>query len=495
MRAVFLLLATVAAIAACGVQGANPQAKDRLDQIISAFNSKDEAKVKAMIQSSMAPAMFEKRKLEDWVAQTMQIAGDLAPLAVQKNLLDQPNAIVVEVKAGNGEKLGLRLDCESNPPHRIVGVRIDQNPETLLTERKKVDYSTYTSLKDLAKRIQETVKAPAMAIATWRDGKLDVGVDGIRKMGTTEPVTDEDRWLVGSIGKSMTSTLIATFIDEGKLNWTSKLGDLLKDIPMNAAYKDVTVEQVMQHLGGIPQDMGYTGPTVAKIVGALKDPTAIRASYVKDILNRDPIGKPGQKMAYSNAGYAILSHIAERVGKKPFEQLMKERVFDPIGMTSALCGMPGDDGMPSGKGQPHGHFSAKEGPRPGKMGGPLTHMAVGAGGGIACSIGDLAKYAAWHMNGFLGQTVPGLSSATIKRLHTPMRKDARGEAYAAGWSVGTEASPDAHGHNGSDGTFMAEMAFFPKEKLVVVGIVNVGFEGAQSPGVDAVMAVLKRVKG
>src|SRR5262249_53299957 len=160
------------------------------------------------------------------------------------------------------------------------------------------------------------------------------------KMGSPDLVTKEDRWLVGSIGKSMTSTLLATFIDEGKLKWDSKLGDLLKDIPMKDAYKGVTLEQVMQHVGGIPQDSGFSGATIQRITGSLKDPTEIREAYAKDILGRDPIGKPGERFAYSNAGYALLGHIAERIGKKPFEVLLKERVFDPIGMKSAIAGQP-----------------------------------------------------------------------------------------------------------------------------------------------------------
>jgi CubicO group peptidase (beta-lactamase class C family) len=246
---------------------------------------------------------------------------------------------------------------------------------------------------------------------------------------------------------------------------------------------------MLQHIGGIPQDMNFSVQQVQTIAGTLKDPVAIRASYAKNILNRDPIGKPGERFAYSNAGYALLGHIAERVGKKPFEKLMEEKVFMLIGMKSALCGMPGDPGMPSGPGQPHGHFPMESGPRPGKLGGSLTHMAVPAGAGIACSIEDLNRYTVWHMRGFLGEKVPGMKPEIIKRLHTPI-KQSGGESYAAGWSV----SPLRHGHNGSDGTFLAEMAFFPEHKLVVVSICNMGNEDESAP-LQAVMAVQKRVIG
>lgn len=464
-------------------------AKGRMDQFLAALNSKDRAKIKTMVESSFSPRMFESRKLDEWVDMTTQVANDLAPITVLERPMEKPSASVVTVKVSNGSKMALRIDTEPQPPHRVVGVRIDQNLNALLKERKVVDYTGYKDLPDLAHKIREATKIPAIAISTWQNGKVETAVDGIRKMGLPDVATKDDLWLVGSIGKSMTSTLIGSLIDEGKLSWDSKLGDLLKGIPMKDAYKDITVEQVMQHIGGIPQDQNFTGKQVQDIAGTLKDPVEIRASYAKNILNRDPIGKPGERFAYSNAGYALLGHIAERMGKKPFEKLMKERVFDPIGMKSARCGMPGDPGMPSGPGQPHGHFPLESGPRPGKLGGSLTYMAVPAGAGVACSIEDLNRYAVWHMRGFLGESVPGMKSATIKRLHTPLRQSG-GERYAAGWSIG----PVAHGHNGSDGTFLAEMAFLPEHKLVVVSISNMGNEDESAP-LQAVMAVQKRVTG
>lgn len=459
-----------------------------MDSFIAAFNSKDQAKMKAMIEANFAPGMFERRKLEEWVTQSMSIANDLAPIKVEKILLEKAEAIVFQAKTGNGETLAFRLDFEPQPPHKIIGIRIDQDPQGLLETRKVVDYSGYKDLNDLSSRIAREVKAPAMVLATWTNGKIEVGVGGVQKVGSPELATINDRWLIGSIAKPMTASLVATFIDEGKLKWDSKLGDVLTDVPMKEAYKAVTIEQLMQHLSGVPQDMTYTGITVMRIVGSLKDPVAIRASYVKDVLSRDPIAKPGEKMAYSNAGYAILGHIAERLGKKPYAQLMKERLFDPLGMKSAVCGYPGEAGMPSGPGQPHGHFDVNEGPRPGKIGGDLTNLTAPAGGGVACTAEDLAKFGAWHLQGMVGEKTGILKSETIKRLHTPLPRNAGGERYAAGWVIEGEM----HGHNGSDGTFNAELALFPKEGLVVVGIVNMGFERDPTPGQDAIRAILGR---
>lgn len=485
MRSLLLILALIP----LGL-GFQVSPKERMESFLTAFNSKDRAKVKAMLEANLAPAMFERRKLEEWVDQTMQIANDLAPLQVEKVLLERSTAIVVQVKAGNGETLGMRFDFEPKASPKIVGLQIHPDANSLLETRKVVDHSAYTDLEDLARRIVESAKVPAMGVATWKDGKSEVGVSGLRKAGAEEKVQRGDLWLIGSIGKPMTSSLVATYIEEGKLNWDSKLGDVLKDIPMRDEYKAVTVEQLMQHIAGIPQDMRFTGLDVARIMGDLKDPVAIRAAYMKDILSRAPIGKPGEKMAYSNAGYSILGHIAERLGKKPFPILIKERLFDPLGMSTAICGYPGEAGMPGGANQPSGHFEMPSGPRPGRIGRDLVDITVPAGGGFACSVEDLAKFGVWHLRGILGEKTPVLRSETIKRLHTTLPRTAGGERYASGWVL----DGDMHTHNGSDGTFNAEIALFPEKKLVVVGIANMGFEKAPTPGEEAVRAVLQKNK-
>jgi len=472
--------------------GWSQTSSDRLNALAAAINSKDAAKLRAAVESQFAASMFAARKVEDWVGRLQSIGNDLAPIQIKATLLDKETVFVAEIETKEGEKLGLRLDLDPKPPHQIVGIRFSANVQGLVEDRQIVPIGDFRDLKELAKKVREANKVPAIGVAIWRNGKIEAAADGVREIGKPDPVTANDRWLVGSIGKSMTSTLIARLIDQGKLDWNSKLGDLLKDIPMRAEYRAVTVEQLMQHRSGVPRDSNFDGATVARIVGKLTQPRAIRAAYVKDILNRLPIGKPGEKTAYSNAGYAILGHLAERVGGKPYEELMADLVFKPIGMTSAIAGMPGAPNQPGAKGQPHGHVPFASGLRPQTLDGPLTYMGAPAGLGIACTVGDLAKYAAWHMRGIAGEKIE-LKTETVRRLHRPM---AKGETYAAGWVIDEKSGPGVfHWHNGSDGTFRSEMAFWPNEKFVAVAIVNSGGEGDPSPSMQAMRAIYRKLFG
>lgn len=461
----------------------------RLDAFVAAFNTQDLNKIRQMVDQDFSPKMFQSRKAEEWASQTQQFALNFAPISVEKILLDKPEAIVALIETKGGRKMGLRLDFEGAAPHQIIGIRFG-DPENLSGGPIKFDFSDYKNLNDLATKVRDFNHVPAIAIATWKDGVINSAVNGKREAGKPAAVTKNDLWLVGSIGKSMTATLIGFLIEEGKLKWDSKLGELLPKVKMRDEYRAITIEQLLQHRSGLPQDSLYDGVTVARIVGKNVTPTDIRASYANDILNRPPLAKLMEKFAYSNAGYAILGHITEIVTGQPYEKLMKTYVFDKIGMPSALVGMPGTKGQPSGEGQPHGHLRNGTEAIPHILQGPINHMTAPAGGGVCCTIEDLAGYAAWHMREFNGENL-GLKPETVQRLHTPIAD----QPYAAGWVMDTRTPNPFHGHNGSDGTFVAEMAFWPKEKFVAVSIINEGFEASPTPPMQAILTIYNRLFG
>jgi CubicO group peptidase (beta-lactamase class C family) len=341
------------------------------------------------------------------------------------------------------------------------------------------------------KTIRQKYSVPAMSVGVWKSGVSHLAFDGVRKLGGTDPVRETDRWLVGSNAKSMTSVLIGTFIEEGKMRWSDTLAKLLPDVPMKSGYKSVTLEQVMQHVGGIPADSTLDGNQVAAIVKDLKDPTAIRRSYVKNILGRDPIGKPGEKFVYSNAGYALLGYIAERIGKKPFETLLRDRVFKPLKLSSAMISEPGSPGSPGSTGQPYGHFADGESFTPGLLQGPIQHMGAAAGLGVALSTPDMLQYLEWHLRGMKGSTVGTLLPETIQRLHRPLITFPEVPPYASGWLTQKPGGEVSHAHMGSDGSFTCLMSIYPEEDLAVVVFANAG---VQDPVVEVLQSALQLIR-
>src|SRR5258707_13125694 len=93
-----------------------------------------------------------------------------------------------------------------------------------------------------------------MAAAVLRGERIIAqGAAGVRKRGTAERITLDDRFHLGSCTKAMTATLVAMLVEEGKLNWTTTLGELFADTvkPMHPAWEKVTLRQVLAHRAGL----------------------------------------------------------------------------------------------------------------------------------------------------------------------------------------------------------------------------------------------------
>src|SRR3954468_3349318 len=94
-----------------------------------------------------------------------------------------------------------------------------------------------------------------MAAAVLRGERIIAqGAAGVRKRGTAKRITLDDRFHLGSCTKAMTATLVAMLVEEGKLNWTTTLGELFADTvkPMHPAWEQIKLRQVLAHRPSLP---------------------------------------------------------------------------------------------------------------------------------------------------------------------------------------------------------------------------------------------------
>lgn len=475
---------TTLALLGCLYAVPNPsfgQAEPNLiEPFLKAVSSKDRAKLRAFVDANFHSSL----STDQWVERLWDFVKNAAPLKLIKLVEAGKTSQKAEFEDKNGQRWGMRLGLAGDPP-KINMLQIS-DPESLDSPPPK-DYTGWKDLASLAAAVRKDADCPAIGIAVWQEGKpLEVVVDGVRVLGKPERVQPDDIWHIGSIGKSITSTLIGRLIEMGKLRWDMTLKEAFPEVRIKPGYEGATLEQIMHHRGGIPQDMGFSQEQVDAICGDETDPVKIRERYVRNVLGREPIAKPGERFAYSNAGYALLGHLAEKVMGKPFEALTEDVVFAPLGMKTARVGK---SDLPGAK--PSGHVKGDKGLEPFNLGGKLG-VLIAPAGDMSCSVGDLARFAKMHVDALRGKHGL-LKSETVKRLHDPIPESPGGPGYACGWSVGRLPGTSlGHGHNGSNGTFRAEMAVFPKEGLVVVAIVNRGGEYEPSPPLQAVLAVARR---
>lgn len=138
--------------------------------------------------------------------------------------------------------------------------------------------------------------------------------------------TPDTRFRIGSVTKQFTATLILQLVDEGALKLDSTISTYLPEYPKETGAR-VTIHHLLTHTSGIPS---YTD-----IPGFAKDhsrnhyePEEFAATFSARPLDFEP----GTKWRYSNSGYFVLGVIIEKVTGKLYDQVLRERILDPLGL-------------------------------------------------------------------------------------------------------------------------------------------------------------------
>lgn len=140
--------------------------------------------------------------------------------------------------------------------------------------------------------------------------------------------TPDTRFRLGSITKQFTATLVLQMVEKGQIDLAAPISRYLPDYP-NPNADRITIHQLLNHTSGIP---GYTElPEFGNVARLPARP----AKFMNMFSRLQLLFEPGTKFSYSNSGYFLLGVILEKVGGKPYEQLLREGIFDPLGMNQS----------------------------------------------------------------------------------------------------------------------------------------------------------------
>jgi len=483
-----MLLPLLAALSAIP-RFAQSDGEMRLREFVDALNSQNQAKVEAFVRERCHPT---NGPVSERASRLFQLAKVGTPLDVVKLLKDEPTVAIAELKSSGGDPWELRLNMESDPPHWVKSIYMG-GPGSQTSPPAK-QFKDWKDLTDLITQIKADTKVPAIGIAYWQGDRPQLAVAGERELGKPDKVTLQDRWLIGSITKSMTSMMIARLVDKGLMRWDMTIAEALPNTPMREEYRSVTLLQLLRHRAGVPQDRYATPEFLKQAAGDSKDIVPVREHYTRFTLARDPIAKPDERMAYSNAGYSIAAHMAETVAKKPYEALMRDLVFKPLNMASVRMGVPGAPGNPGSPGQIMGHIIGDDGLEPHVIGEhEFNAIQEPAGMGVSMCLLDLLKFAQYHLDGLRGH-VRLMSKQNFDILHQPAETGPGVYKYGCGWVIDESTAKEPfQGHTGSDGTFYAELAIWPNQNLAAVAIINCNTKQSPSPPMQAILAVYDRL--
>lgn len=178
---------------------------------------------------------------------------------------------------------------------------------------------------------------PALGAVVIQDDQVTLAVAGVRKRGTSDAVQPGDLWHLGSNTKAITATLVAILVERDSLRWNTRVLNVFPELAGSAdqQYNAITLADLLHHRAAIPAFEELEDYAVLPdFPGTIEQQ---RAAFTTWLLERAPATTPGQYL-YSNASYAVVASMAERVMGKSWEELIEELVFTPWGSTAGSAG-------------------------------------------------------------------------------------------------------------------------------------------------------------
>ncbi len=254
---------------------------------------------------------------------------------------------------------------------------------------------------DIAAVMEQHPEVPAIYIGVW-DPERGVYQQayGLADVAAGRPASIDDHFRIGSVSKTFMATVMLQLIDEGKLALADTVADVDPDLAeRHPNLAGITIEQLLGMTSGIPDYMNVPDAAVAAHVQA---PDTAWSSDQLIGFGADGEVEPPGTSGYSTTNYIALQEIAETLTGQTIQELIRERVTEPLGMADTALPPNEDTALPEPVA--HGYMSQPcvgellgDGADPVPPGTDLTDWNASygqAGGGMHSTIGDLGIWAA-----------------------------------------------------------------------------------------------------
>jgi CubicO group peptidase (beta-lactamase class C family) len=295
-------------------------------------------------------------------------------------------------------------------------------------------------LEDLP-RLAATHEAPGVSVAVLVDGQVMEGTAGVLNLRTGVQVTPDSLFMIQSITKVWTATLVMQLVDDGLIEL---------DVPVRAylprfrtaddgASARITVRHLLTHTGGFEGDI-WAATTAGE--DALQ-------RFVEDLVSRAPQNsRPGEMYSYCNAGYGVLGRLVEVLRNTAYPTAVRQYLAEPLGIDElASCA---DEALAFRTAIGHVRPSPHAAQRPSKLWAVMPASNPAAGNQLAMSARALIAFASMHLTD--GQASGGtrlLSTASAQAMREPQvdHPAAIGTParHGLGWMLAPRAGVVEHG--------------------------------------------------
>ena len=266
----------------------------------------------------------------------------------------------------------------------------------------------------VAKAVQAW-RTPGLAVAVVKDGRVVFSKGyGVRELGKPQPVDAHTLFAIGSTTKAMTAALVGMLVDEKKLGWDDPVVKHLPWFRLNDPHltSEITVRDLLTHRAGLGNaDYLWYGQTKApreilERVRLLEPAYSLRSSFI-----------------YQNVMYAAAGAVIEAVSGQPWEQMIRSRIFEPLGMAESIATAATLASQPN-VATPHqiidGELRVIEN---------ASVDGVAPAGSVWSSVHDMSKWMQMLLDGGKAGERALLNTETVEELFKPQTIVTRAEFY------------------------------------------------------------------
>ncbi len=298
----------------------------------------------------------------------------------------------------------------------------------------------------------QTQQIPGLAVAVVDHGTVVLARGyGYANLEHSVPVIADTVFQSGSVGKQFASAAVMLFVQDGRLSLDDPVTQYLPEAP--AEWKDIRIHHLLTHTSGI-RDYGYEASYDTR--RAMTEAELVRMACAQPLEFQ-----PGERYSYSNTGYLLLGAIMDRIAGRHYSEVLRERIFEPLGMKSArlideaaivphrAAGYRLQDGQVANQ-----QWVAPE-------------QNTTADGSLYLSLNDMI---AWDRGLRAGRI---LSADSWNKVYTPVTLSS-GNTYPYGfaWEVYRSHGQEVHAHSGGVPGFATYIARYLGDDLSIIVLTN-----------------------
>lgn len=344
-----------------------------------------------------------------------------------------------------------------------------RSPATAIPRMSPAQGFEVAEFERLAERLVADRRVPGLALAIVQGGRvLSARGYGITDTYAGEPVDVHTVFRLASLSKGFAGTLTGLLVADGSLRWDSRVRDYLPEFRLQDPYAShkVTVADVLSHRLGLPHN------TYDRDIERYADYRTLTRRLAEAPLTC----RPGECYAYQNVAFSLVGDLALAATGRSYEDLLRERLFAPLGMRDASVGL---DGILASPRWARPHVRGRNGwvplsPKP-------TYYQLAPAAGVNASAADMAQW----LIAQTGHRPDVLPAPLLATLHAPIvatpgetrgsswrRERLSWASYALGWRVYDYAGHRLVFHGGAVQGYRGLIALLPERDLGVAILWN-----------------------